>query len=603
MPWTGLLNTDQMHAFVMDRIDLSSKSRTTRPPSSGMRRQLATWLSICLVYGLPSHAQLSFTDITDSAGIRHQFLVHEGMFGGGACVFDLNQDGFEDLYLTSGKRDDQLYLNLGNGTFRNIFEGSGLEPTRRYITQGVAGADVNRDGRTDLFITTITARDSQLTIPRARNLLFLNNGDLTFRDATAEFGLDGFYSFSTGASFGDFNADGWPDLYIGNYFLEYDGPLTEINDATIVNASKTARGYLLLNREGSRFEDVYTEYGLDHRGFGFGGVFTDFDNDGDQDLIINHDFGYKAKPNYLLRNEFPRRRFRYVEAEKGMDLRINAMGAAVGDYDNNGWMDYFVTNIKFNRFMVNGGPDTPFTDQARQLGTDIFTISWGANFADFDLDGDLDLFVANGDLNPNCQPMGDFLFENLGDRFMDKGRAAGVNDFGIGRGSVVFDMENDGDLDILVVNQAAVKDYPTASVTRLFRNDTPGGNWLEIILQGRSAEPHGIGSRIRVVTKDRAQIREIDGGGSSHLSQNSRIAHFGLGSATTVDTIVITWRRGHEQILTNQSANQRLVVRESEPPASALPAWILAALLGGLGGAGILWWARRFHRPTGNPSV
>ncbi len=544
------------------------------------------------------NAQLQFTDITDTAGIRHQFLVYEGMFGGGACVFDLNRDGFEDLYLTSGKQDDQLYLNLGDGTFRNIFEGSGLEATRRYITQGVAGADVNRDGWTDLFITTITARDSQLTIPRARNLLFLNNGDQTFRDATAEFGLDGFYCFSTGASFGDFNADGWPDLYVGNYFLEYDGPLTEINDATIVNASKTARGYLLLNRDGKRFEDVYSDYGLDHRGFGFGGVFTDFDNDGDQDLIVNHDFGYKAKPNYLLRNEFPRRQFRYVETDQGMDLRINAMGAAVGDYDNNGWMDYFVTNIKFNRFMVNGGPTAPFTDRARELRTDIFTISWGANFADFDQDGDLDLFVANGDLNPNCQPMGDFLFENLGDHFLDKGRAAGVNDFGIGRGSVVLDIENDGDLDILVVNQAAVKDYPTPTVTHLYRNDTPGGNWLKISLQGQSAESHGIGSRVRIVSGDRSQIREIDGGGSSHLSQNSRIAHFGLGSAEVVDTVEVTWRKGHRQLLTAVTANQHLVVRESEPPGDRLPGWSRAVFLTLLVGAGILLRYRRYRGMT-----
>ncbi|MEY3367660.1 MAG: hypothetical protein RI973_815, partial [Bacteroidota bacterium] len=315
-------------------------------------------------------AQFRFTDVTASAGIEHQFLVYEGMFGGGICVFDLNRDGFEDLYLTSGMRDDRLYLNQGDGTFKNIFEGSGLELTRKYVTQGVAGADVNRDGWTDLFITTITRRDSLLEIPRARNLFFLNKGDNTFRDATAEYGIDQLYCFSTGASFGDFNADGWPDLYVGNYFLEYDGPLTEINDATIVNASKTAKGYLLINRDGKYFEDVYEDYGLDHRGFGFGGVFTDFDNDGDQDLLVNHDFGYKAKPNYLLRNQYPRKSFEYVEEALGMDLRINAMGAAVGDYDNNGFLDYFITNIKFNRFMVRDEKAGLYKDQARAMGTD-----------------------------------------------------------------------------------------------------------------------------------------------------------------------------------------------------------------------------------------
>lgn len=536
-------------------------------------------------------AQFRFADVTHSAGIDHQFLVHEGMFGGGICVFDLDRDGYEDLYITSGMRDDRLYLNQGDGTFRDIFQGSGLELTRKYVTQGVAGADVNRDGWTDLFITTITRRDSLLEIPRARNLFFLNNGDNTFRDATAEYGIDQLYCFSTGASFGDFNADGWPDLYVGNYFLEYDGPLTEINDATIVNASKTAKGYLLLNRHGKHFEDVYEDYGLNHRGFGFGGVFTDFDNDGDQDLLVNHDFGYKAKPNYLLRNEHPRRSFEYVEESLGMDLRINAMGAAVGDCDNDGFMDYFVTNIKFNRFMVRDGKDGVYKDQARALGTDIFTISWGANFADFDQDGDLDLFVANGDLNPNCQPMGDFLFENKGARFEERGRAAGINDFGIGRGSVIFDIENDGDMDVLVVNQQAVKDYPVESVTRLYRNDSVSGNWLKVALKGVEAEPDGLGSRVTVVAGTLRMMREIDGGGSSHLSQNSRIAHFGLGAATVVDSIIVTWGPGHRQVLTGQAANQMLTITEIPKPRRQLPWHFLLPIP--LLAAFVIWWKRR----------
>jgi enediyne biosynthesis protein E4 len=256
-------------------------------------------------------AQPRFTDATEAAGINHQFVVYEGMFGGGACVFDFNNDGYEDLYLTSGMNDDQLLLNQKDGTFKNIFEGSGLELTKQYVTQGVAGADVNRDGWVDLFITTINKKDNSTNIPRAENLLFLNNGNPTgagntFRDATKEYGLEKLYSFSTGGSFGDFNADGYPDLYVGNYFLEYDGPLTEINDATIVNASKTAEGYLLLNKAGKKYKNVYEDYGLNHRGFGFGGLFTDYDNDGDQDLYIINDFGYKAKPNYLLRNNYPK---------------------------------------------------------------------------------------------------------------------------------------------------------------------------------------------------------------------------------------------------------------------------------------------------------
>lgn len=528
-----------------------------------MNKHLVTTFAFILLVFNALQAQIRFTDITTAAGIDHQFAVYDGMFGGGACVLDVNNDGFEDLYLTSGMNDDQLLLNQKDGTFKNIFVGSGLELTRKYVTQGVTGADVNRDGWVDLFITTITTKGERKAVPRAENLLFLNNGNNTFKDATKEYGLEDMYSFSTGGSFGDFNADGFPDLYVGNYFLDYDGPLTEINDATIVNASKTAEGYLLLNKNGKGFIDVYGDYGLNHRGFGFGGLFTDYDNDGDQDLLINHDFGYKAKPNYLLRNNYPDKSFTYVEKEAGMDLRINAMTAAVGDYDNNGFLDYFITNIKFNRFMVSGGKDKPYSDKAAELGTSMFTISWGANFADFDHDGDLDLFVVNGDLNPNCQPMGDYLFENKDGKFQDMARAAGIQEYGIGRGSVIFDLENDGDMDLLVINQKAVKNYPVPTITKLFRNDSTHGNWMKVALVGVHAEKHGIGSRVTVVAGGKRMIREIDGGGSSHLSQNSTIAHFGLGEATKVDSVIVTWSGGKRQVLTSQTANQLLTITET----------------------------------------
>lgn len=508
-------------------------------------------------------AQAPFTNVTKEAGIDHQFVVYEGMFGGGICVFDLDKDGFEDLYLTSGMNEDVLYHNNGDGTFTNVFEGSGLEVTRGFVTQGVSGADVNRDGWVDLFITTITIKDSAKIIPRAMNLLFLNNGDNTFKNATEEYKLDQLYSFSTGGHFGDFNADGYPDLYVGNYFLEYEGELSAINDATIVGANQTAKGYLLLNKKGKYFSNVYADYGLKYRGFGFGAVFTDFDNDGDQDLFVNHDFGYKATPDFLLENQYPQKSFKDISKEMDMDLKINSMGTGVGDYNNDGFLDYYMTNIRFNHFMVSQGPGKPFVNKAKELGMSYVSISWGANFADFDHDGDVDLYVANGDLNPNCVPMGDFYFENDHGRFTELGRSKGVNDYGIGRGSVVFDLENDGDLDILVINQKPVLEYPVPSMTTLFRNDSTNGNWLKIALQGIAAETHGLGSRVEVVIGDKRMIREIDGGGSSHLSQNSTIAHFGLGAATSVDSVVVTWTGGKRQVLAEQEVNQLLTIVEA----------------------------------------
>jgi hypothetical protein len=365
-----------------------------------------------------------------------------------------------------------------------------------------------------------------------------------------------------------------------------------------VGANQTARGYLLRNDEGQGFTNVYEDWGLDHRGFGFGGVFTDFDNDGDQDLFVNHDFGYKATPNYLLENRSFWHKFRYVGEELGMDLKINSMSSAPGDWNGDGILEYYVTNIRFNRFMVRPALDSPFVDRSKEMGMNYVSISWGANWVDFDHDGDLDLFVANGDLNPNCVPMADFYFDNQGTTFVEMASQKGVNDYGIGRGSVVFDLENDGDLDILVVNQIPVLNYPTESRTRLFRNDGANGNWLQVRLRGVDAEMNGLGSRVTVVSDGRRMIREIDGGGSSHISQNATLAHFGLGDAENVDSIIVTWTGGKEQILLNEPANQMLVIEEVPLGRGKWLVW-LGAIIAVAVVLGIFLFARAGARPLG----
>jgi enediyne biosynthesis protein E4 len=508
-----------------------------------------------------SSAQLKFTDVTATSGVRHQYEVHEGMFGGGAAVLDYNNDGFEDVYITSGMSNDVLYRNNGNGTFTNVVSDVGIRTTD-FVTEGVAAADVNRDGWIDLFVTTITRRDTTQVIPRAENLLFLNNGNGTFRDATDEFRLRRLISFSMGASFGDINRDGFPDLFIGNYFRNYEGTLKFINDATIVNANQTSEPYLLINEAGRYFRNATEEYKVRFKGFGFGGVFTDFDNDRDLDLYINNDFGYKAKPNVLLRNEFPDNEFTDISKASGMDVGINAMGTAVTDFDNNGLLDYYITNIRFNRFMVNRG-DGLFTDMSKQVGMDYISVSWGANFADFDHDGDEDLFVANGDLNPNDVPMADYFFEHKGTTFEEIAPSLGVNDYGVGRGSVVFDMDNDGDLDLLVVNQKPVYEYPVESVTRLFRNDRENGNWLKIKLRGTQSDLQGIGARVAVVAGGKTVVREVHGG-SSHLSQNSTIVHVGLGQISSIDSLRVSWIGGEDQVFTNVPVNRLMEITESK---------------------------------------
>lgn len=217
--------------------------------------------------------------------------------------------------------------------------------------------------------------------------------------------------------------------------------------------------------------------------------------------------------------------------------------------------------------MVNQGAGKPFINKATELGMGFIAISWGANFADFDQDGDVDLFVANGDLNPNCNPMASFYFENTDGKFKEHGLSYGLANYSICRGSVAFDYDHDGDLDLLVVaEEPTLPNYPVPSVTKLYRNDSAHGNWIKIALKGVQAESHGIGSKIEVEAGGKKMIREIDGGSSSHLSQNSVIAHFGLGNATNIDKITVYWTGGNKQTITNIKANQLITITEIPAP-------------------------------------
>ena len=187
----------------------------------------------------------------------------------------------------------------------------------------------------------------------------------------------------------------------------------------------------------------------------------------------------------LLENKYPKEKFEDVAKDKKMDLRINSMGTAVGDYNNDGLMDYYFTNIRANCFMVNQGAGKPFINRAKELGTEFMAISWGANFADFDQDGDVDLFAANGDLNPNCNPMASFYFENNNGKFTEHALSYGLANYSICRGSVTFDYDHDGDLDLLVVAEEPVlPGYPMPSLTRLYRNDSAKGNWIKNCVEG-----------------------------------------------------------------------------------------------------------------------
>ncbi len=532
-----------------------------------------------MCFGMVVNAQsYPFQEISAEVGIQHVFRVDKATFGGGVAVLDIDNDGFEDLYVTGGRSGDALYKNDGSGGFRNILESAGFDSLKGIYTQGVSAADVNRDGFKDILVTTFY--ELQSGIPAANRLFLNNGGDGTFTDVTEAWGLGELRNHSQGATFGDINADGYIDLFIANYYSSAPRGFREYNEATITSSFTSADDYLLLNSNGQRFLLVNDLYGMDYSGFGFQGVFSDFDIDGDLDLYIANDFGFKKTPNVLLRNDFPQRKMPNQANNLALNYGMNAMGIAPGDYNFDGLMDYLVTNISASLFVSKPNKEEDFINLAPELGLAIPTIfredyagppiSWGANFFDYDHDQDLDLFIANGALNPTIRENFNFFFQNDNGIFNEISRSIQMDDSRIARGSAVFDYDNDGDLDLFVVNQAPrdPTDVLPKAQCLFYKNEGAAGNWLKISLRGKKSDTFGIGSRVEAYINGKILLREIDGG-SGHLSQNSTIAHFGLGPEAGVDSVVVRWIGGGVQKLLNVAANQHLVIEEDLGTASA----------------------------------
>jgi len=535
---------------------------------------LSRWLLI-IFFGqnIIVKAQNHFTDVTTSAGIDHFFVPYQGTFGGGVAVIDYNSDGYEDLFIAGGEGHNSFYRNNGDGTFTDIIHTAGFQELDTMVTQGVVSADVNKDGKTDLFITTIYSSNGGAQL-RAPDMLYINNGDETFTNRTREYGLMKAHKFSTGAVFGDVNLDGYPDLFVGVFFENFSGRLDQYT-GLVSSTSPPAWDLLYINKEGKYFEEMSYEYGLHYVGLGFGGVFTDYDNDRDLDLLVINDFGYKFTPNKLFRNEYPKEKFTDVSEQMDMDFGMSAMGVAIGDYNNDGWLDYFFSNILDAPFVINQGSDQPFLNISKEIGASISflmnqdgrpvnSITWGINFFDSDNDTDLDLFITGGSLNPDEKPIPNVLLINDHLKFNKGDFKVGLSDTSIGRGSVTFDYDNDGDYDLFIVNQSSISSnnfgYENLS-SRLYRNDISGNNWLKVKLKGNRSDSEGIGSRIEVYAKNVSMIREIEGG-SSHESQNSKIAHFGMGDNLLADSVIVKWMGGNTQKMYNIVVNQMIEMRE-----------------------------------------
>ena len=521
-----------------------------------------------------------FVDVTAAADIHFVHMnsasgrfYYVETYGSGAAFIDYDSDGDEDLYLVNGAvlpgflerrvPKNVLYRNKGNGKFENITEEAGVGDEG--YSMGVCAGDYNNDGHVDLYVTNFGA-----------NVLYRNGGDGSFVDATEIAGI-GDERLSMSAAFADIDNDGDLDLYVSNntdFTLENHKECRHSSIRVYCGPGQYqgASGIMYRNEGNEIFADVTEEMGVyNDRGRQLGVVFGDYDADGDADLFVANDM----TPNFLFRNEGGAR-FSNIGLNAGVafspDGKSEAgMGTDFGDYDRDGLLDLVVCNFQWEhcRLLKNERGDV-FKDQIHESKLDeptFATLTFGTDFFDYDNDGYLDLFLANGHVEPNIEIIDragpsyaqrDQLFHNNKDgTFTDVSTdSPGLASAWVGRGSATADYDNDGDLDLFVSNNN--------QRGLLLRND--GGNrqhWLSVRTVGTHSNRDGIGARIKVVAGDLHQVGEVRSG-SSYLSQNSLRVHFGLGKHTRVDRVEIRWPSGIEQVLEDMATDQFLTVREPE---------------------------------------
>jgi len=528
-----------------------------------------------------SDAPPQFTNVASEVGIgfRH---VNGGtpdrhlleIMGSGGLFFDYDGDGWVDLFLVDGgslvdpsvdaTARDRLYKNRGDGTFQDVSASSGI--THAAYGMGACAADYDNDGWTDLYVTSV-----------GPNRLYHNDGGKRFSDVTARAGVAGAPVFSTSCAFLDIDRDNDVDLFVVNYV---DARID--NNAFCGDAAKKIRIYchplnfqplqdvLYRNNGNGTFTDILKEAGITQRGNGLGVVGGDYDDDGLVDIFVAND----TTPNFLFHNE-GRGTFKEVALPSGVavasDGRPRAgMGTDFGDYDGDGDLDLFVTNheLEAHTLFRNLGKGL-FEDATFTSGVGPPTlpfVGFGAGFLDADNDGDLDLAIVNGHVmntpshfRPGAkEAQRNLLLRNDGGRFRDVSRLAGPGFAieNISRTLAAADIDNDGDLDLLVTNNAAAPD--------LLRNQgAAGANSLLVRLVGTRSNRDAIGARLRVTAGGKTQMREVKAG-SSYLGQHDLRVHFGLAQATTVDRLEIRWPNGQMETVPNIAVNQIVTITEGK---------------------------------------
>ena len=526
-------------------------------------------------------------DITGSTSIKFEHLsspeqkyIMESMSGGVALI-DYDRDGWPDIYFTNAqsvemalagkKARSALYHNNHNGTFTDVTDKAGVGYP--CWAMGAAVGDYNNDGWPDLLVTCFGGV-----------VLYRNNGDGTFTDVTRQSGLSNDSGWATGAAFGDYDNDGWVDLFVSHYVA------LSLSNLPSFGSMKTCKYHgidvqcgpkglngspdnLYHNNADGTFTDVSKKASVDdpQNRFGLTAVWSDFNNDGRLDLFVTND----GQPNYLYRNDGDGR-FTDVAYLAGVAVNQDGaeqanMGVALGDYQHNGLFSLAIThfNDEYTALFRNDGKMS-FSDVSYASGIAPATtayVGWGDAFFDFDNDGWPDLLLVNGHVYPQVDSLDitakyrepGLLFLNQHDgTFKNISNLVGpaIQTPQVSRGMAVGDLFNDGRLDIVIEN---LKGGPMI----LQPQGGPTNHWISFALEGTKSNRLALNARVKAIAGDLVQTGEVLSGGS-YLSQNDLRLHFGLGSKDHVDRVEILWPDGKMEVRSNLAADRFYTIKESE---------------------------------------
>jgi hypothetical protein len=500
-------------------------------------------------------------DFVHSIGAAEMENIIESV-GGGAAFLDYDQDGFMDIFVCSGtwvedfsktkpkesNLHSHLYKNLQNGTFKEVSKEAGVDGP--LYSMGITVGDIDNDGFPDIFLSNY-----------GNNTLYHNKGDGTFKDITDTAGVGGGKKCSVGAVWLDYDNDGLLDLYVGNY-LNYDpdysyyyapdgfpGPL----------AYDSQKDLLYQNKGNGTFEDVTEQMGIvdiDGRAMGVGAA--DYDDDGFVDIYVANDHTV----NYLWHND-QGKGFTDKGTLSGTGFSqageaTVSMSVDFADYNHDELLDIFISDDNYCSLYENLGQGI-FKDNSYASGISMASgqfVGWSSSFLDYDNDGDADIFKANGELK-HLYGQEDQLFDNEGGgKFKDLSLDLGpyFREENVGRGACIGDYDNDGDLDMFIVNLNGQGKF-------LRNNKGNQANWIMLDLSGTSSNRDGIGCRIKINTSKHLQTAQKKST-TGYLSQNDSRVHFGLADAAIIEKIEIKWPSGKHQVLEHVEVNQILKIKE-----------------------------------------